>query len=199
MLSSQAADNYAGFAALARVRAERAIIGETTARLRVEAALASNPNGPAADALRSWLAVEAMRTGDVSRAALIAPPSDTAWLRERAEEARRDRTRRRIAAASASLASVYAITTLASVVNGVGRWRWRSARMAGLLVGGVPMVFAAVWDSSLVAGFGAMAAVVSGAVLAAGRAPAWVAAPGTLGAVAAMAWWNGWFPSLGIG
>lgn len=195
-LAPQTADNFVGWTVLARARREGA---HTNVREHVQAALTANPTGPAADSLRRWLSVDAALAGDIARAEETAPAGATAWLREREVEARRNRHRRWIGLAGVLTASIYLLTTLHSAAKRRGSWRFRAAGAAAALLGGVPIAFAAAWDPSLMAGFVGMASVVTASVLGAGRAPVWVAAPGTLGGVAAMAWWNGWFPSLGIG
>ena len=201
-LAPQAADGFAGWAVLDEVRRTYTSLGSDAAVMRIEAALAANPDGPAARDLEVWLANEYTRRGDkasaaAARARVAAAPSQSdaarAWVTSiddrEAEEARR----RPIAAMGASLAAVY----LARAAWGPGALSWRSAGVAGALLGLAPVGFAWAYGNDDEPAFLRIAALLTVAVLLAPRAPVWIAVPGTLGGLLALVWWNGWFPSLG--
>ncbi|MDP2304845.1 MAG: hypothetical protein Q8P18_02325 [Pseudomonadota bacterium] len=202
-LAPHAADGFAGWTALEGVRREYRTLGSDAAIVRVEAALAADPQGPAAASMRVWLANERARRGEddaVARigADLAADPGATdaqrAFVAGRVAFDRREGQRRVLAGVGAALGVLYTIVAL----RGPGPWRWRSAALAALVLGAVPTVFAALYEEGIAASFAASALVVTGAVLLAGRAPRWVSVGGTVGAYAAVAWANGWYPSLGF-
>lgn len=202
-LAPQAADGFAGWAALEAVRRDYRTLGSDDALARIEAALAANPAGPAAPALRLWLLNEHNRRGDADavarlRAELAADARTPASARRFADglaTRERDAARHRtFGLAGGALAAVFVVTAL---VRG-GPWKWRSALLAGAALGAIPTVFAALYEENVADGFARAGLVVSACVLLAARAPVWVAVPGTLGAFAAVAWQNGWYPSLGL-
>jgi hypothetical protein len=200
VLAPQAADGFAGWAALEGVRRDYRALGSDAALARVEAALAASPDGPAAAEMRAWLAMEHQRRGDIAAVDAMQPalatqaPTTSRWLADREGDAVRERRRRIAAVGGAILAGGYAL----AAIRGPGRLRWRSAGIAAIALGITPTVLAALFDRELWPGFGRMGGVVTGAVLIAGRARPWVAIPGTLGALIAAAWWNGWLAFWGV-
>lgn len=206
VLAPQAADGFAGWAVLARVRADFRALGPTAATEQVRGALAADPAGPAAPELRRWLAHELTRQGDPgaadARAAVLAdplaPPSSQAAL-EGAERGLRAKGEGTAVAASLGL-----------VVLG---WAWRVVKvgrtatplpmptvLAGFaLLGLAPAAFALAWGAPGWPWFlasGGAAAV--GARYAPGLPP-WLAAVGAVAGVGLCAWGAGWLPSLGVG
>lgn len=191
-----------GWATLDAVRRSYVALGSDAALARIEAALAQGPDGPAAPEMRLWLAHEYTRRGDTRKAAAARaavatepaqPAAARAWMTSidtrEAEEARR----RPYAWAGATFAAVY----LGRAAWGPGPLQWRSAGVAAVLLGLAPVAFAWAYGNDDEPGFMWIGAVLTTAVLLAPRAPVWIAVPGTLGAMLATVWWNGWFPSLG--
>jgi hypothetical protein len=202
-LAPQAADAFAGWSALESVRRDYRTLGQDAAIARVEAALTAHPGSPAAASMRVWLANERAKRGEIDAVARIGADlsaDPTATDTQRAFVAGRlasdrDEGRRSVAAGiGGALGVAYAVAAL----RGPGPWRWRSAGLAALVLGAVPTTFAALYEEGLATGFAASGAVVTAAVLLAGRAPRWVSVGGTLGAYAAVAWANDWYPSLGF-
>lgn len=202
-LAPHEADGFVGWSELQAVRRDYRALGSDTALARVQAALAANPAGPAAPALRLWLFNEHNRRGDaeavdrlrVEMAADARTPAPALRFAEGVETRKRDAARHRaIGLTGTAVAAVYLGTAL---VRG-GPWKWRSALLAGLVLGAIPTVFAALYEEHVYDGFARAGLVVGGCVLLAARAPVWVGVPGTLGAFAAIAWHNGWYPSLGL-
>lgn len=202
-LAPQAADGFAGWGALEEVRREYRTLGSDAAVARVEAALAAAPEGPAAASMRVWLANERARRGEHDAVARIgaelavdpgATDTQRAFVAGRVAFDRREGQRRVVAGVAGAVGVAY----LAVAARGPGPWRWRSAGLAAGLLGAVPVVLAALYEDGMATGFAASGLVVSVAVLLAGRAPRWIAVPGTLGGFGAVAWANGWYPSLGF-
>lgn len=202
-LAPQAADAFGGWSALEGVRRDYRTLGSDAAVARVEAALAAHPRSPAAASMRVWLANERARRGEDEAVARIgvdlaldpgATDTQRAFVAGRVALDVLEGKRRVAAGIGGALGAVYAIVAL----RGPGPWRWRSAGLASLALGAVPTVFAALYDDGIAANFAASGAVVTAAVLLAGRAPRWVSVIGTLGAYAVVAWANGWYPSLGF-
>ncbi|MFN7146531.1 MAG: hypothetical protein ACK4YP_22340, partial [Myxococcota bacterium] len=178
-------------------------LGSDAAVARIDAALAAAPDGPAAPAMRRWLANERARRGENAAVVEIgremAADARTAPTAARfvAEMAERDviEGRRRVAGvAGGVLGAVYVVVAALRA----GALKWRSAALAGAALGVFPAAFAAAYEEGVAEGFVYSGAVVTASVLLAGRAPVWVAVPGTVGALAAVAWRNGWYPSLGL-
>lgn len=202
-LAAQAADGFAGWGALEGVRRDYRTLGSDAAIARIEAALAADPDGPAVPALRMWLLNERNRRGDAAevdrlRAEMAADartPETTLRYAEGIEANEAASARHRVfGLVGAGIGAVYAVV---GVVR-AGALKWRSAALAGVALGAFPAGFAAAYEDGVAEGFVYSGLVVTGAVLLAGRAPVWVAVPGTVGALAAVAWRNGWYPSLGL-
>lgn len=202
-LAPQAADAFAGWDILEGVRREYRTLGSDPAIARIEAALGAAPDGPAAPAMRLWLANERNRRGEKSEVARIGvemaadartPAAALGFVAGIDANDRQDARRRAVGLAGAGVGAAYA----AVAALRKGPLKWRSAALAGLALGGVPTLFAAVYEENVWDGFARAALVVSVSVLLAGRAPPWAAIPGTVGALVATAWWNDWYPSLGF-
>lgn len=202
-LAPQTGDGFAGWSVLEGVRRDYRKLGSDAAVQRVEAALASDPGSPSATAMRVWLANERVRRGENAAVVRIgadlsadrgATDTQRAFVASRVAIDRREGQRRVAAGVGGALGAAYGIVAL----RGPGPWRWRSAGVAALVLGGVPTVFAALYEEGVAGPFVASGIVVTVAVLMAGRAPRWVSVVGTLGAYAAVAWANGWYPSLGF-
>lgn len=200
-LAPHAADGFAGWSVLEGVRRDYRALDPREAMARVEAALAANPDGPAATAMRLWLSNAYRRAGDLPAAARVeaalragadAPEAQYAAALAARDEA--DASRRRIATYAAFVASLYAGIALLRR----GPFAWGSAATAGIFVGGIPGLFASAYDPTVAPGFARTGAVIAVAVLLSRRAPVWISVPGTLGGLAAMAWYNDWYPSLGL-
>jgi hypothetical protein len=194
-LAPQAADGFAGWRTLAEVRRDYRTIGSGAAIAKVEAAIAAG--GPAGPALLQWLANERARRGETDALRELAPaldPGAKAWAEARIAGKERDGQRKVAAGVGTALGLGY----LVWAARGPGRWRWRAAGAAGLLLGVAPAAMAAVWGPGLWGGYARGGLVVAAGVLLAGRAPVAVAVAGTLGAYVAVAWANGWLPSLGF-
>jgi hypothetical protein len=203
VLRPQAADGYRGWAELEAVRRDYRTLGSDAALARIEAALSAEPDGPAAPEQRLWLVNEYTRRGDEAKAAPLrtlvhadpgVPEAARAWV-DRSGAIEADAARReRIALGCAAPAVLFA----AAAARGPGPWRWRPAAAAAALLGVFPTVYAWAWGGDDGAGFARTGLVCTLAVLSAARAPAWLAGPGTLGAIGVVAWWNGWYPSVGL-
>jgi hypothetical protein len=193
LLEPQAADGFAGWSVLAAVRRDYAMLDPEIARERVQAALDANPTGPAAPELYRWVVHwEVEQHGAASLAG--APSADAAWVAERAAFEARTQRHRWIGMAGSLLAGVYAVVA----ALGRGGLAWGGAALALALVGGVPFVLGTLWDRENLGGFLLSGATVGLAALLAPRAPVAVSVAGTVGALAAVAWRNGWLVSLGI-
>jgi len=198
-LRPQAADGYAGWSVLSRVRRDYRTLGSEASRHEVQAALDANPTGPAAPALERWLVAEALEHGQESPLAArvaSADPTDAAWVAEQTAGVRRAAHHRWIAAVGGAF-------TLGFVgIAAVGRPRaalaWRSAGAALVALGLVPAALATAWEPENAAPFLQNAGFVAVAVLLAPRAPAWLGALGTFGGLAALAWAHGWLGKLGV-
>jgi uncharacterized protein YoaH (UPF0181 family) len=202
-LAPQAADGFVGWTELEAVRRDYRTLGSDAALARIEVALAAHPDSPAAPAMRVWLANERAHRGDAAAveridAELRADPhssaADRAFVAARVRADHEDTRRRRLALAGGALAAIYTLAAL----RGPGPLRWRSAAAAAVAIGVVPATFAALYEDGLADGFVRSGFAMAVAVLLAGRAPRWIAIPGTLGGFAAVAWGNGWYPSLGF-
>lgn len=202
-LAPQAADGFAGWDALEGVRRDYRTLGSDAAVARIEAALAADPEGPAVPALRMWLLNERNRRGETAevdrlRAEMAADertPETTLRYAEGIEANEAAAARHRVfGLVGVGIAGVYAAVAAVRA----GALKWRSAALAGVALGALPAGFAAAYEDGVAEGFVYSGLVVTGAVLLAGRAPMWVAVPGTVGALAAVAWRNGWYPSLGL-
>jgi hypothetical protein len=191
VLAPQEADGFAGWAALEVVRREYRALGPEEARRRVELALAAAPDGPAAGEMRGWLAVQ----GRGVVAATGVAPAVAAAVEEQAALRRAEERRRKIGIGGLIVAAAY----VARAAVGSGKLRWRSATVALGALGVVPAAMAEGWEAGLGAGFLATGLVAAVAILLAGRTEPAVAAAGTLGAMTAAAWWNGWLASAGVG
>ncbi|HNH46756.1 MAG TPA: hypothetical protein PKY30_06950, partial [Myxococcota bacterium] len=66
LLEPMAADQFAGWTVLSEVRRDYRSLGSTEATRRIEAALAQQPDGPAAAELRTWLSNEYARNKQLS-------------------------------------------------------------------------------------------------------------------------------------
>jgi len=206
VLAPQAADDFTGWAVLARVRANFRALGPEAATAQVQAALASNPKGPAAPELRRWLAHELTRQGDPgaaeARAAVIgdpqAPASSRAALQATERGLREERSGRAVATGLGLVVVGWAA--------GVGRaWGAKpllpvTTVLAGfVLLGAVPAALALAGGAPGWAGFLASGgAAALGARYAPGLTP-WLAAAGPVAGVGLCAWAAGWLPSLGVG
>lgn len=198
-LRPQAADGYAGWSALSRVRRDYRSLGPDASRQQVQAALDANPAGPAAPALERWLVAEALEHGQESPLAgrvASADPTDAAWVAEQTAGIRRAAHHRAIAGVGGTFALAFLGTAA------VGRPRsplaWRSAGGALVALGLVPAALATAWETENAAPFLQNAGFVALAVLLAPRAPAWLGALGTFGGLAALAWAHGWLGKLGV-
>lgn len=208
-LRPQAADGFAGWAVLAEVRRDYRHLGTAEAEARILAAVERDPAGPAAPELMTWLANEASRRGDDVGAARwrdaataspgLSPPT-RAWLEAGAQNEEARRAERRL---------TYLFSLVGVAVLGLGAARrgpprrplaLPAAGLAFVLLGLVPMAYAQVWGAELdVAGFGRMGLAAAAAVAVAPRLPPWLAAPGAAAGVLAVAGWNGWLGSMGLG
>ncbi len=202
-LAPHAADGFAGWDVLEGVRRDYRTLGSDAAMAEIEAALAAAPEGPAAPAMRLWLANEHNRRGDAVAVERLGqemaadartPGAAVRYVQGIGVHERLEARRRAIGVAGAVLGVGYALVALVRP----GPLKWRSAATAGVVLGLVPAGFAALYEEGMAGGFLLVAIVLTGAVLGAARAPWWVAVPGTLGGVAAVAWANGWYPSLGL-
>ncbi|GDX80914.1 hypothetical protein LBMAG42_27250 [Deltaproteobacteria bacterium] len=196
-LAPQAADDFAGWTALERVRRGYAQGDRGAARAAIEAELAANPDGPAAEALRQWLANESIKRGEAPVSVATDTPGgagEPAWVAEQVARLGRERRHRVDAAVGGTLAAIY----LGFAARGPGRPAWRSGAVAAVALGVLPLTLALVWDRELAAPFAWNTAFCFVAVLLAPRAPRAVAVLGTLGGLTALAWWHGWMPKLGV-
>ncbi len=194
-LAPQAADGFAGWTVLEQVR--RAYSGQDrdTARARIEAELGAHAEGPAAGAMRQWLANEALKRGEEPTAVESETPGDeSAWVAEQVARLRRERRHRVFAGVGAGLTAIYA----GFAARGPGQPAWRSATGAALALGVAPLSLAWLWDRELAPSFAWNTGFCFLAVLLAPRAPRVVAVLGTLGGLAGLAWWHGWMPKLGV-
>lgn len=193
-LAPQAADDFAGWTVLERVRRGYAAADRGASVAAIEAELAVSPAGPAAGELRRWLANEAIKRGQAPEGGDLAGAGEGAWVGEQVERLRRDQRHRVVAGVGGALAAIY----LGFAARGPGPLAWRSAGAAALALGVAPLTLAFAWDRELAAPFAWNTAFCFLAVLLAPRAPRAVAALGTLGGLTALAWWHGWLPKLGV-
>ena len=194
-LAPQREDDFAGWQVLDRVRRGYVELGTEAATLAIEAALAANPQGPAAAAQRRWLANESLKAGKEPRGyGADRSGGDSAWLDEQVARLRQARRHRVFASVGAVLTSLYA----GAVWRGSGPWAWRSAAVAAGALGAAPLLAAVAWDAELAGPFAWNAAFCALAVLGAPRAPVAVAVAGTLGGLVALGWWHGWLGKMGI-
>ena len=198
-LSPHAADRYAGWTVLHRVRRDYRSMGSAAARLQVQAELDHNPNGPAALELRRWLVAEALSHGETSpqaEALVSASEADAAWVEEGSARVNRDARHRAIGLSGTALAALYAL------VATWGRPRvvpsWRAGAWAAVSLGLAPAALATLWSVDNVLPMLQNAAWVAVAVLLAPRAPVWLGVLGTLGGLAGLAWQRGWLVQLGV-
>lgn len=198
-LEPQAADAFAGWTVLATVRRDYRTLAPAEREARVRSALAADPDGPAALALRVWLANEEGKRGEatVARELVATPevPAPTrAWLDATHALQADARRRRALGVGGALLGLVYA----GVAARRAGPLASRSALLAAGVLGLVPAAFAWVWGDAGWAGFLVSGGVAALAVWIAPRVPPWLSVPGTLGALLGAAGWNGWLPSLGL-
>ena len=189
-LAPQEADGFVGWRLLAEVRREYRALGSDAAIARIEAALAAHPESPAAGEMWAWLANERARRGETDAVVAMTPslPADVKeWAEARVRDQQLERVRRRVAAALGAVGLLY----VGFAAMRVQTLRWRSAAIAALALGAVPATFAYFYEDGLADGFVRSGAVVALGVLLAGRAPPWIAVPGTLGGLGAVAWFNG--------
>ncbi len=198
VLGPQAADEFAGWRTLERVRRHPAL-GAGEARSRVQEALDANPGGPAAPHLARWLAHDALRGGSPSAAPVAA--TDEAWLTEqRAIRARQSR-HSWIGRVGLALGASYLLAAVGGSIRArrAGTSAGHPLPVAGtLLLGGGPLVLATIFDPENFADFALAGTVVATCLLAATRCHPAVAGLGTLGALTWAASANGWLASLGI-
>lgn len=206
MLAPQAADGFTGWAVLARVRANFRALGPAAATAQVQAALASDPAGPAAPELRRWLAHELTRQGDpgagAARAAVLAdplaPPSSQAALQATERGLRAERGGQTVAGALGLVVLGWA-GRVAQVRRAATPLPLPTVLVGFALLGVAPAVLALSWGAPGWPWFlasGGAAAV--GARFAPGLPP-WLAAAGPIAGVGLCAWAAGWLPSLGVG
>ena len=199
VLSTQAADGFAGWRVLESVRANYTTLGSDEALARIEAALRAMPDSPAGPSMKIWIANEQAKRGNLAPAAVVAadpntPQAARGWLDSAQAAADADRRRRGLALVGGALAGVYAVVGW----RRPGPLAGRCALLAGVLLGLVPAALAGGYGEGHAPGFLYSGAVVTLCVLAAPRVPLPVSLPGTVGALVATAWWNGWLPSLGL-
>jgi hypothetical protein len=204
LVAPQAADGFAGWAVLDEVRSDYRTLGSEAAIAKIEAALAAMPDSPAAPAMRLWLVNERSRRNETAEVARLgaeirddprSSATDRAFTEAQVAFDAREATRRRWGLAAGAVGAVYVL--VAALRR--GPLRWRSAALAALALDVVPAVFAELFEEGRGDGFLYSGGTIALGVLLAGRAPVWVAVPGTLGGFAAAAWANGWYPSLGLG
>lgn len=205
-LRPQAADGFAGWSVLSAVRRDYRHLDPAEAEARVRAAVERDPAGPAAPELMTWLANEAGRRGDAAEAARWREAATTspglseptrAWLLAGAEG---EAALRRERAWTWGLSLAGLATLGAGAAKRGPPLALGGAGLAFVLLGLVPMAFAWAWGAELdVAGFGRMGLAGAVAIAVAPRLPPWLAAPGAAASVLAVAGWNGWLGSMGVG
>lgn len=206
-LAPHAADAFAGWSALESVRRDYRTLGQSAGYAKVERALAEMPESPAAPAMRLWLQNEHTRRGDVTRATdlaaeIAADPGVTdterAFVAGREAAMRSEEHRRLAGLGCAAVGLAYGLYALAAPRARRATFLWRSASFSAAFLAVPPVVLATLYDPATTGGFVLSGVVASLCVLLAGRAPPALAATGTVGALGAVAWLNGWFPSLGL-
>lgn len=195
VLAPQAADDYAGWEALERIRREYRSLGGEAALTRMEAALAAHPDSPAAGAMRAWIAHERSSRGEHDAARAVLPPDAPMRVLVDAREATaRSLARQRgIGTAGAALGGVF----LGVAGRGPGAVRPARGLAAALLLGVLPGAIAASYAETGAGTVLAVGAWLGLAVALAPRAPAWLGALGALGGVAFGAWRAGWLGWMG--
>jgi len=209
VLSPQAADNFAGWAALSEVRVQYRSLGHAEATRRIQSALDANPTGPAAGDLRLWLANELTQVDATSTAAVAAranvladdqSSSGARALLQSAERRVQKKVRQdRIAAGMGFVSIGYAGTAIRGLLRGVRPLPVPIWSCGLALLAAAPALMAYVWGSEDWAWFmAAGSAGVLGATFAR-TAPPWLASAGTVAMIGLCAWAARWFDSMGIG
>jgi len=186
LLMPQAADGFSGWTVLERARRSEPTPGDDWPE-RVQAAIDANPSGPAAEALATWLAHRALRSGSPVE-------SGEPWVREQVAMRERRERHRSIGLAGLGVVSIYA----ARAAWGPGDLAVRGALLAAGLLGLAPGLLAAAYDPEHGRGFVLSGAVLGCCVLLSPRAPPVLAGLGTLGALLWTASVNGWLASMGV-
>lgn len=200
VLEPQAADGFAGWAALEAVRRSYRELGPEAARARVEAALAADPDGPAAAAMRAWIANEQLRVEDFdrARATLAGDPAAAARVGALVEaRARRaaDRDRHRALGWAGATVGLAALGAALARRGPVG-WGWGLG--VGALLGALPAAIAAAYGEGGATGLLAAGGWLGIWAALAGRAGPWLAVPGAAGGLV-YAWERqGWLAGMGL-
>lgn len=200
VLAPHAADGFAGWSVLTAVQRDYRLLGAAKAVAQVQAELARRPDGPAAEALRAWLAHERLRAGEPASSAGLAP-GDRAWVEEGSARVWRARRHGGVAAVGGALAAAYVAVAARGLWRG-GRGAVRAAlppALGGfLLLGALPLAAALPLEPQLARALLVNAAWAAGALLLARSAPPVIGAAGTFGGFLALAWSHGWLDRMGV-
>jgi hypothetical protein len=203
VLAPQAVDDFAGWRVLEAVRRDYATLPPGEALARVEAELRRAPDGPAAEALRGWLANESLREG-----ALLEPhevgAADAGWVAEGAERVARARRHAVVGAVGAAAALVFAVVAARGLPAAVRAdpAGWRAPLRVGaagfVLVGLLPVGAALVWEPPAALPMLLHALWAGTALLLARGAPVALGAVGAAGGFLALSAAQGWLTRMGV-
>lgn len=197
-LAPQAADDFAGWSVLMAVQRDYRQLPAAEATARVEAELAERPSGPAAAALRAWLAHERLRAGEPASAEGLSP-RDGAWVEEGAAQVRQARRHAGVAALGGALAAVYVGVAARGLWSGGGLRGALPVAVGGfLLLGVLPVLAALPLEPGVAGALLVNAGWAAGALLLARSAPPALGAAGTFGGFLALAWSHGWLDRMGL-
>ena len=189
LLAPMAADQFVGWTVLTEVRRDYRSLGSAEATRRIEAALAENPDGPAAAALRAWLSNEYARTEKLPQLEALQAehpdPLGSLLLEKQQQEQRRQR-------------DVWLSGGLSGLILGVGLLRkgplaWSSAGLALATLGLPPLLMVWLYDSVWWRSFLASALLIGGVVLLRGRLPLVALLPAFWAGMVAIARLGGWW------
>ena len=189
LLSPMAEDDFAGWKLLTDVRRDYRSLGSVEATRRIEAALAENPDGPAAPEQRKWLANEYARSNKLpALEALQAEhpdPLGTLLLEKQQAEQRRQR--------DVSLSGGLSGLILGAGLLRKGPLAWSSAGLALATLGLPPLAMVWLYDSVWWRSFLASALLIGGVVLLKGRLPLLALLPAFWAGMVAIGRQGGWW------
>ncbi len=202
VLAPQSSDGFAGWRVLEGVRREYRELAPGVAEARVRGELDRGPLGPAAPALRAWLANEELQRGQLPEPGGLGE-ADVGWVGEaaaRAEQARRHTILAGFGGLAAALFLAVGAHGLATSPDFRRALRGALPLAAAgfVLLGLVPLGAAALSEPALVGPLFPNAVWAAVALGLARSVPAALGAVGTFGGFLALAGYQGWLVRLGV-